>query len=227
LNVAEDAWQGDAQFTISVDGRQVGGVHTASASHAAGQTQAVAVDATLGAGAHRVGISFINDAWGGTAGTDRNLFLAGATLDGQAIAGSAATLLSNGTTYFNVTVGGQPPRPPSTLTLKVSEDAWQGDAQFTLSVDGQKLGGLYTASTSHAAGQSQAVTISGIPERMNPHDIAVSFINDAWGGTPSTDRNLYVDAVQFDGQSVAGGMAVLYSNGTQHFTATAPANWTG
>jgi len=227
LNVAEDAWQGDAQFTISVDGRQVGGMHTASASHAAGQTQAVAVDATLGAGAHRVGISFINDAWGGTASTDRNLFLSGATLDGQAIAGSAATLLSNGTAYFNATVGGQPPRPPSTLTLNMSEDAWQGDAQFTLSVDGQKLGGLYTASASHAAGQSQAITISGIPESMNLHDIAVSFINDAWGGTPSTDRNLYVDAVQFDGQSVAGGTAVLYSNGTQHFTATAPANWTG
>ncbi len=109
VSVAEDAWQGDAQFTITVDGRQVGGVHTATASHAAGQVQAVVVDTVLSAGAHRIGVSFINDAWGGSPSTDRNLYVTGATLDGQAIAGSAATLLSNGTAFFGLTKGGQAP----------------------------------------------------------------------------------------------------------------------
>ncbi len=121
---------------------------------------------------------------------------------------------------------GQAP-PPSTLTLNMSEDAWQGDAQFTVKVDGIQIGGVYTATASHAAGQSQAVVIRGIPESMSPHDIAISFINDAWGGTASTDRNLYVNSMQFDRQSVAGGTAALFSNGVQHFTALAPANWMG
>jgi len=227
VDVAEDAWRGDAQFTISVDGKRVGGVHTATASHAAGQDQAVAVDTTLSAGAHRIGISFINDAWGGTPSTDRNLYVTGATLDGQAIAGSAATLFSNGTAYFGVTKGGPAPLPASTLTLNMSEDAWQGDAQFTVAVDGIRLGGVYTASASHAAGRSQAFTIAGIVENMKPHAIMVSFINDAWGGAPGADRNLYVDSMQFDGQGVAGGTAALQSNSTYHFTAAAPANWMG
>jgi len=227
LSVAEDAWQGHAQFTVSVDGRQVGGVHTATASHAAGQAQAVVVDAALSAGVHRVGISFINDAWGGTPDTDRNLYLVGATLDGQPLPGSAAARLSNGTAYFAAAAGGQAAPAPGMLTLGVSEDAWQGDAQFVVKVDGYQMGGVYTAGVSHAAGQSQAFTIAGIPESLSPHDIAVSFINDAWGGAPGADRNLYIDAVTFDRQSVPGGMAALYSNGTQHFTATAPANWAG
>jgi hypothetical protein len=228
LSVAEDAWQGDAQFTVSVDGRLVGGVHTVTASHTAGQTQLVVVEPALGPGPHRVGISFINDAWGGTPGTDRNLYLTGATLDGQAVAGSTATLKSNGTAFFDAMPGGiASPPPPSTLTLDVSEDAWHGDAQFIVKVDGYQMGGAYTVTASHAAGQTQAITISGILESMQPHDIAVSFINDAWGGTPGADRNLYVDAIQFDKQSVAGGVGALHSNGTQHFTAIAPAHWAG
>ncbi len=227
LRVAEDAWQGDAQFTISIDGRQVGGVRTASASHAGGQEQAIAVDTVLGAGAHRVGVSFINDAWGGTPGTDRNLYVTGATLDGQAVAGSAATLSSNGTAFFGVTQGGPSPPPASTLTLNMAEDAWQGDAQFTVRVDGNQMGGTYAASASHAAGQSRAVVIAGVLESMAPHDIAVSFVNDAWGGTASTDRNLYVESMQFDGRSVPGGAAAFYSAGTQHFTAAAPVGWLG
>src|ERR1700757_2325621 len=31
----------------------------------------------------------------------------------------------------------------------------------------------------------------------------ISFINDAWGGTRSTDRNLYVNGVDYDGQPSA------------------------
>ena len=227
LDIAEDAWKGDAQFTISVDGKQVGGLHTATASHVAGRDQAFAVSTTLGAGVHRVGVSFINDAWGGTPSTDRNLYVTGATLDGQAIAGSAATLFSNGTAYFGVTAGSPAPLAASTLTLNMSEDAWQGDAQFTVAVDRIQLGGVHTVSASHAAGQSQAFTFAGIVEDMKPHAITVSFINDAFGGTAAADRNLYVNSMQFDRQAVAGGTAALDSDSTQHFTASAPAHWMG
>jgi len=227
VSLSEDPWQGDAQFTISIDGQQVGGVRTVTASHAAGQSQAFAVDATLTAGTHQVGIAFINDAWGGSASTDRNLFLTGATYNGQAIAGSTATLFSNGTASFDVATPGQTPTVLSTLVLNVSEDAWLGDAQFTVKIDGQQSGGTYTATASHGAGQSQAITIANIAETFSPHDIAISFVNDAWGGSASTDRNLYVNSIQFDGQAVLGGSAALYDGRTQHFTATAPASWIG
>jgi hypothetical protein len=122
----------------------------------------------------------------------------------------------------------QPPATPitSTLVLNVSEDAWKGDAQFIVSVDGKQMG-TYTATASHKAGASQAVQISGIAESFQPHDVALSFINDAYGGSASTDRNLYVNSAQFDGETVSGAAATLVSNNTHHFTATAPANWTG
>jgi hypothetical protein len=48
-----------------------------------------------------------------------------------------------------------------------------------------------------------------------PHDVGVSFVNDAWGGTPTTDRNLYVNSVSFDSHSYGG--ATLLSNGMLHF----------
>ena len=118
LSLSEDAWQGDAQFTISIDGQQVGGVRTATASHAAGQSQAFAIDTTLSAGTHQVGITFVNDAWGGTASTDRNLFLNAATYNGQSVAGSTAALFSNGTASFSLTATNQtaPVTSPVTLT---------------------------------------------------------------------------------------------------------------
>jgi hypothetical protein len=227
LNISEDAYKGDAQYTITVDGQQVGGVRTATASHSAGQFEQVSFG-TLSPGQHQVAVTFLNDKWDGTAQTDRNLFVNSATYNGQTVAGSSLALMSARTQGFTVT-GDTAPNPTitSTATINVSEDAYLGDAQFTIAVDGKQMGGTYTATASHSAGQEQAITLTGITESFTPHDIAVTFLNDAWAGTPSTDRNLYVNSIQFDGQAVSGGAATLWSAGTQHFTAIAPANWTG
>ena len=73
LNLSEDAYKGDAQFTVSVDGAQLGGTQTVTASHGAGQSQAFTFKGNFGSGKHTVAVSFLNDAWGGTAATDRNL----------------------------------------------------------------------------------------------------------------------------------------------------------
>jgi hypothetical protein len=40
------------------------------------------------------------------------------------------------------------------LVLKISQDAYQGPAQYTVSVDGVQVGGTFTASAWHSAGQS-------------------------------------------------------------------------
>lgn len=118
--------------------------------------------------------------------------------------------------------GSAPPPVAPTVSsdvfvLHVSEDAWQGDAQFLISLDGQQLGGTLSATASHGLSQDQAFTFQG-SFGGGTHDLAVSFINDAWGGTASTDRNLYVNGVDYNGAALAQGTAALYSNGTAHFT---------
>ena len=223
LNVSEDAWQGDAQFAISVDGRQVGGIHTAAASNADGESEAIFVPISNDDSSHAVGITFLNDAYGGSPGSDRNLYLDSATIDGQVISGKQA-ILSNDTLNVSANMDSVVPVTTSTLVMNVSEDAWNGNAQMVVDVDGQRMG-IYTITAAHAAGQSEAITIGDIPESLSPHDISVSFINDAYGGSPDTDRNLYVNSMQFDSQVVAGSSTAFLNNGTYHVIASAPSNW--
>src|SRR6185437_2697209 len=52
------------------------------------------------------------------------------------------------------------------------------------------------------------------------HDVAITFTNDAWGGTTSADRNLYVDNVSLNGHEVADASHALYGNGTVHLSVT-------
>jgi hypothetical protein len=71
--------------------------------------------------------------------------------DGVAAGGSLAFLTNGaqslvvGTAPAPVTVGSG----PDTLDLKVNEDAWNGDAQFTVSVDGRQIGGTLTAQAAY------------------------------------------------------------------------------
>ena len=56
LAIAEDAYQGNAQYTVSVDGAQIGGTQTAGALQSAGATQTVNVLGNFGAGTHTVSV---------------------------------------------------------------------------------------------------------------------------------------------------------------------------
>jgi hypothetical protein len=140
------------------------------------------------------------------------------------------------------------------LVLNLSEDAYLGDAQYTIAVDGQQVGGVRTETALHSSGQSEQVSLGLLS--AGSHQIAITFLNDAYGGSSSTDRNLYVDSATYNGQTVAGSSAALLwartqsfavtgdgaptptspvvpdasaalmSAGTQQFTAIAPASWT-
>lgn len=107
------------------------------------------------------------------------------------------------------------------LQLKVSEDAWQGDAQFKVFVDNAQVGGIQTATALHKSGASQTVDLG--PVAAGPHTVSVEFVNDAWGGTPATDRNLIVDGGTNDGTAIAGSAFELDMNGRQSFSFTAAA----
>jgi hypothetical protein len=56
------------------------------------------------------------------------------------------------------------------------------------SVDGVQVGGIRTKTANHAQGQSEAVVLPG-PYAPRPHTVTVTFLNDAYGGNSSTDRN--------------------------------------
>ncbi len=105
--------------------------------------------------------------------------------------------------------------PVNTLTLHLSEDAWQGNAQFLVSVDGKALNTATEVTASHAGGSVQDFAFAG-SFGAGPHDVAVTFLNDAYGGSAATDRNLYVNAIDLDSQHQNLG-AAMYGNGTQHF----------
>jgi len=209
LSLSEDAWQGDAQCVISVDGKTVGGTVTVTASHAKGQSQTVSLTGQWGPGAHDIGVQFINDAWGGTVATDRNLYIGRVTLDGQASASAPVAQMSNGTAHL--ATGASP------LVLQLSEDAYQGDAQFTVAVDGKVLGGAQSVSALHGKGAVQNFAF-GQAMSAGTHDVAVSFLNDAWGGTAATDRNLWVNAIDANGKAVSTPAAMIGTTSTQHFS---------
>ena len=102
-----------------------------------------------------------------------------------------------------------------TLQLDMSEDAYRGDAAFTVSIDGQQLGGTFTVSASHAAHQSDSMIFAG-NWGAGGHTLSVSFINDMYGGSPTTDRNLYVDDVVYDNVDT-GQSAAMFTNQTRTF----------
>ncbi|MCJ2136619.1 calcium-binding protein, partial [Methylobacterium sp. J-026] len=245
LKISEDAYKGDAQYTISVDGQQVGGTLTAHAAHVAGSSaldDTVTVQGSFGAGPHTVSVAFLNDAYYGP-GSDRNLYVDGASHDGTAIANSSLSLLSAGPQQFTVpgtgadtsalstststpTTSAPTTSAPSTgtgggvattvgtgpdqLVLKISEDAYKGDAQYTISVDGQQVGGTLTAHAAHVAGSSaldDTVTVQG-NFGAGPHTVSVAFLNDAYYG-PGSDRNLYVDGASHDGTAIANSSLSL------------------
>lgn len=95
-----------------------------------------------------------------------------------------------------------PPPPvvtPHTLALLLSEDAFKGDAKFIVKVDGKALNSATAVTASHAAGVTQEFDFT-VSWAAGTHDVEIDFTNDKSGGSPSMDRNLYVQSVTYDGK---------------------------
>ena len=145
LRISQDAYQGSAQYTVSVDGVQIGGTLSASALHSSGQSDTVTVRGDWAAGNHTVTVEFLNDAYGGSAATDRNLYVDGATYNGAALAVDL-DLFSAGPATFGFTEGGgsTTPPPPSTgspkppASTEFSTQLLWGDEFNGAALDGSK-----------------------------------------------------------------------------------------
>ncbi|WP_271570223.1 carbohydrate-binding domain-containing protein [Bradyrhizobium sp. CCBAU 11386] len=167
-------------------------------------------------------VHFLNDRWDGTPQSDRNLYVDGATYNGvNDAAGAIGNAIGQSFTFADTSGGTTTPPPttppppppgsstvigngPDQLALKISEDAYLGDALYTVSVDGVQIGGTLTAHASHAAGQDELITVQG-NWAPGDHTVLVHFLNDRWDGTPQTDRNLYVDGATYNEAVVRGG----------------------
>ncbi len=238
VTLAEDAFQGNAQANIAIDGTTLTAQPvTVTALKGAGQSEAFTFKGSFGSGAHDLGVSFLNDAYGGTPTADRNLYVNGASYDGFSTRPASAVLDTTGTTHFTVPPAGDPEATPTTinggtfgsgpdtLVVTLAEDAFQGDAQANIAIDGKMLtvqpmtftAQPVTVTALSDAGQSEAFTFKG-SFGSGAHDLAVSFLNDAYGGTPIADRNLYVDGASFNGISFNSATAALDTAGTAHFT---------
>lgn len=95
-----------------------------------------------------------------------------------------------------------------TLVLNMSEDAYKGDAMFTVAVDGKQINGKLTATALHGAGASQNFMLLG-SWGMGKHVVSVNFLNDAYGGSAAKDRNLYVNMLTYDGSATIADRALL------------------
>ncbi len=123
LQVSEDAWKGNAQFTVAVDGKQIGGTQTAIALHGLGQTQIFNVLGTFAKGNHTATVNFLNDAWGGTPATDRNLYVTGATIDNSIVPSAVLTELVQGPKSLSFLAPGTPVSGPQVNTVTVNHPA--------------------------------------------------------------------------------------------------------
>jgi beta-glucanase (GH16 family) len=215
LFVAEDAYDGNAKFTIAIDGVQKGGTLTARAMNSAGQTQAFTVLGNFGTKPHSVTVTFLNNANG--VGGDRNLYVNGATLNGVPITGAYLEEYATGPQSFAFKA--EPPAPvsigtgPDTFLFAIAEDAMNGNAKYTISIDGQQQGGIQTAKAAHADGQSQTVAVMG-NFGPGPHTEVIKFLNGAPSGSTSPSRNLYLESVTYNGFSTPDGTASLTNTGT-------------
>jgi hypothetical protein len=214
LNLSEDNKDGDAEFTVSVNGQQVGGDYTENALHSSGDAGTVSLTGDWGSGVADVQVSFINHVYG------RNLYVNSIAENGVSYAGTSAAMPRNATDSF--AVGGTTPAeagPEDTLTLQLSEDAYKGNALFVLYIDGKAVTTPAVVTALHDANQTQSFTVTGA-WGAGTHTIGVAFTNDAYGGSAGADRNLYINGVTMNGVDVFSGTKAQDSDGTSNFTVT-------
>jgi len=234
LKITQDAYQGNAQYAVFVDGKQVGSTFTADALHGSGQFDTLEIKGDWGVGNHNVSVKLLNDLYHGTPQTDRNVYVESATYNGAAVADSYRYVNSTDAKSFTVADKTAVPATPTpaptpgtgvvtkvgsgsdTLTLKISQDAYQGDAQYAVFVDGKQVGGTFTAKALHGGSQFDTLEIKG-DWGVGNHNVSVKLLNDLYHGTPQTDRNVYVESATYNGAAVTDSYRYVNSTDAKTF----------
>ncbi|MCB8878513.1 carbohydrate-binding domain-containing protein [Acidisoma silvae] len=217
LQMSEDYYQADAAFTVAVNGKQVGGVYHTSALHSSGDGETFLLTGNWSSGTNDVEISFINDAYGGD-DQDRNLYVDSIAYDGVTYAGTNAAIYGDSSDNFLVGSGvARASGPADNLTVNLSEDAAQGNAEFVLYIDGKAVTTPEVVTALHEANATQGFSFSG-NFASGTHTIGIGFVNDLYDRSASEDRNLYINGLSLNGTDVFSGNQALYGDGTATFT---------
>jgi hypothetical protein len=161
--VSEDPYMGDAQFTVSVDGKQVGGTLTTTAVAWQGQQQAVYLHGDWGSSAHTVTVSYLSDTIGalGPTGTaldnqDQNLYVTGVSYDGIQAGGTPWELDTVSSHSFQIGGGGQPGDFVAATTANSPASSGNG-GQISAAATGS---GSASVTTPDSSGTSTTTTAS-------------------------------------------------------------------
>jgi Ca2+-binding RTX toxin-like protein len=111
----------------------------------------------------------------------------------------------------SVTTPAAPAAPKTTIKLHVSGDQYQGTPHFDVRVNGLDVASHLTTRAVHGNGQWSDVQVSGDFGPSGPQKVAIHFTDDAYGGTASTDKNLYVDYVEINGKRYQGETATNHA----------------
>lgn len=231
LTVSQDAYLGNARYLVFVDGKQVGDLFEASALRSSGVTDTLTIKGDFGSGTHQVTVQYVNDIRNPLApdnSQDRNLYVHSVAYNGALVSDTRTNMFSNGASTFAVpanatsttgsfTLG----NGPDTLTLKIAQDAYVGNARYQVFVDGTQVGGTFEAQASRRDGANDEVTLKG-DWGNGAHDIAIKYVNDTRNAADLTfvqDRNLYVNGITYNGAVVSDARTNMFSNGTTTFRA--------
>lgn len=212
IRLSDDAWQGDSLVYVSIDGRSMGTPMLVTAHHGEGNTHEHGFVVAHGSGVHQVALQFVNDAYAAPT-QNRNAYVDGITVNGVVADVTSTSIGSDGTRFQ---VSGTP-AGSNRLVIRASEDAYgTWDAAFTVKVDGVVVGGTQSVSARYALGQVQEFVFSK-DFSAGPHQVAVTFINDATGSSAGQDRNLHVHGIELAGRTYAGPMETIGATGTRVF----------
>ena len=214
LNVSERGQSAGAEFTVDVDGSQIGGIQTTVADFVSGSSRPFNVRGNFGPGSHSVTVNYLN-------ASNSLLNISGASIDGSVVPSSALTLsnigsgsfsfMAPGPTSIGMTVIGT---GPDTLALGLSQSGLS--TNFTIAIDGNQVGGIQTVTANSLIGQTQTLDIKG-SFGSGPHTATIDYLNAA-------KATLALTSATIDGSSLSIGSGVLNSNGMFSFVFKAPSS---
>ena len=89
------------------------------------------------------------------------------------------------------------------LSFRVSGEHFEGPPQFTVLINGEQFGDVFTVNADHRQGEWETVTLSGDFGGLSIDSVEINFLNDHWGGHWTKDRNLLVDSLEVNGAEFA------------------------
>ena len=228
IEASANLYEGVPLLNILVDGKTVASQVAITADFTKGERQTLRFTDPAFLGAGEISLRFLNDLWGGSRDTDRNVHIHQVKLPGRTLVNADAVymvggralsalqadgrnmLWTNGTLTFNA----QPKETgpvANELRIVASGDVFEGNPVLRVAVDGVIIGD-YEVSALRKNGQTQEFRLT-VGNLLNSGNLDLRMMNDKWGGSKDKDRNLLISEVTLNGTRLDNRTAT-YDNRT-------------